>query len=646
MILFKKKPWKLVTITSTLIFIIFVVLVMASIIIQISNYKFDKSQAKRNEYIISTSLLNSGLSFEVAKGDINGIESIINDYLSYKEIHAIEVRKLTREVIYRKQKTINKELRIVAKTYSLLSQYDEISIDGLDKVENKEVKTIAKVVITFSSNYMNKKITQQALFTGGLLFIAVMITIFFLYLFNRYIYKYLNNIINTMNSIKQGDNITLKNKGIYRVEELNAIYRSLQELSETIYKRDAQLKDSLNQAMEAKILAQEAEQFKEDFIRAISHDIKTPVGVIINLISMIVEQSDTIKDNPSLSEKVNACYESSIVLKEIMTELFNFEEFEQQKLIENKTKVNLNEIFSQIKSLYETKFSEKGLGFSVYKGSQQTTQLLYYINIDKGKLLLVLENLLDNALKFTESGAISITWIVKKDSLLIQIKDSGIGIPEDKYKVIFNKHIQLNNISTSTHQGRGLGLFYVKRIIDLLGAEITLSSKVDIGSVFKINIPITSTMSTNTENTLLLTEELSKSNFKALIIDDDQHTCFTLTEMLNKYGIETASENIPEIGLSQMTKESFDLAFIDFHMPNLSGDVIMKKLTSTLPKNTTFYVCITAESSPYHLEKLDTLFHEVLEKPFDITDLQAVLQKALKSKRVTNEVINNIKGKS
>ena len=501
-------------------------------------------------------------------------------------------------------------------------------------------------MITFSSGYMNKKITQQALFTGSLLFIAVMITIFCLYLFNRYIYKYLNNIINTMDSIKQGDNITLKNKSIYQIEELNVIYQSLQELSETIYKRDAQLKDSLNQAMEAKILAQEAEQFKEDFIRAISHDIKTPVGVIINLIGMIVEQSDTIKDNPSLSEKVNACHESSIALKEIMTELFNFEEFEQQKLIENKTKVNLDEIFSQIKSLYETKFSEKNLGFTIYKDSQKATEHLYHINIDRGKLLLVLENLLDNALKFTDSGAISITWAVKKDHLLIQIKDSGIGIPEDKYKVIFNKHIQLNNISTSTHQGRGLGLFYVKRILDLLGAEITLSSKVDIGSVFKINIPTTITMPTNAENTLLLTEEVIKSNFKALIIDDDQRTCFTLTEMLKKYDIETTSENIPEIGLSRMTKESFDIAFIDFHMPNLSGDVIVKKLKSTIPKNTTFYVCITAESSLHYLEKLDTLFHEVLEKPFDTTDLQAVLQKVLKSKKVTNEVIDSFKGKS
>ena len=109
MIFFKKKTWKLVTITSTLISIIFVLLVMVSTTIQISNYNFDKSQAKRNEYIISTSLLNSGLSFEVAKGDISGIESIINDYLNYEEIYAIEVKRLNGEVIYRKQRTINEE---------------------------------------------------------------------------------------------------------------------------------------------------------------------------------------------------------------------------------------------------------------------------------------------------------------------------------------------------------------------------------------------------------------------------------------------------------------------------------------------------------------------------------------------------------
>ncbi len=640
----KRKPWKLVTITSTIIAIVIFFLVLISGIIQVSSYKLDMSLYERNEYIISNSLINSDLYFEVATGNLEGIKKIVSTYLAYDEIYSIEVQNHSGEILYRKQKKLSKSLEIKPKEYNLLSQHSKVAINSLDVKEEDNVKIIGKVIITFSSEYIKNKIINQTILTGSLLLFITIIIGIFLYIFNRFVSNNLSNIINKMHLVAQGNRIDVKRDGLHSIEEVNTINTSLKVLSDEIYERDSQLSDSLNRALEAKISAQEADQFKDDFIRAISHDIKTPIGVIINLIKIISDEYESIKDNPSLTEKINACYQSSLALKDIIEELFNFEEFDQKKLIENPVKTNPNELFLQIESLYSAKFFDKGLGFTIHK--DQNSHITNVITVDRGKIILVLDNLIENALKFTCSGAVTITWSITSEHLLIEIKDSGIGIPEDKYQVIFNKHTQLSNISTSKHTGRGLGLFYVKRILDLLKANISISSKVDIGSIFKISIPIVIDEVIPVENTLLLQESINTEHFKALIIDDDERTCFTLTQMLGKYDIESSYECIPEIGLSRIVKESFDIVFIDFHMPSLSGDQIVKKVASVIPKNTTFYVCITAETNNKYLEELAAIFHEILKKPFDLPALESVLTKALTSKKITNNLIEKINSKN
>lgn len=652
-LLTSSRHWRVVTIASALTAIVVVSLITASGVSLYSSYRFDLDLAHRSQEIIATSLQKGGLPFAVATQDTDLVQSIVDTHLQYDEVYAIEINDAEGNPIHRSEKKlVDSAVKIVPRTLEISSQYENVSLDGLDSPDTT-ASSLGTITIYYSTEELEQTILNQAIFAGGILLLAISVIGFLLFLFNRLISRYLDRTVRTMEAIEKGEQLEWDDARAPSLHELRVIYESLQRLSTTIFERDARLKVSLQEALDAKVAAEQAEHFKDDFIRAISHDIRTPVGVVVNLLGLIDKESPLHKLDKSLIDKLSACYQSAQVLNDVTSELFDFDQFQNMELVEHREPVELEALFTRLTGMYKSKFEERGIGFCI-KNDDGARTPKRRVSLDQKKLTLMIENLIDNALKFTPSGSVSLSWSMAEGVLRIRVKDSGIGIPEDKLTVIFERHTQLQSPITTQHEGRGLGLFYVKRLADALGATIDVASKEGIGSVFSLEVPysdivqpvgesITIAHEAKLPGTANTPEAEDSDSLRVLIIDDDESTCFTLSEMLAQYGIECGTENIPEIGYKRLIEDAPDLVFIDYHMTGLSGDKLAQKAQQILSSNATFFVCITAESNRQSLAMLNEVFQEVYLKPFDPNRLEQILKQVADSKRVTSSIISSLK---
>lgn len=646
--------WRVVTIASALTAVVVISLITASGVSLYSSYRFDLELAHRSQEIIATSLQKGGLPFAVATQDTGLIESIIETNLQYDEIYAIEIKDAEGNPIHRNEKKLDDSgIKIVPRTLEISSPYESVPLDTLDSPASTP-SSLGTITIYYSTEELEQTILNQVIFAGGILLLAISVIGFLLFLFNRLIMRYLDRTVRTMESIERGEKLEWNDSRAPSLHELRVIYESLQRLSTTIFERDARLKVSLQEALDAKVAAEQAEHFKDDFIRAISHDIRTPVGVVVNLLGLIDKESARQELDKSLIDKLSACYQSAQVLNDVTSELFDFDQFQNMELVEHREPVELEALFTRITGMYKCKFEDRGIGFCVKHDNGSSRTPIRRVCLDQKKLTLMIENLIDNALKFTPAGSVTLSWSTADDLLCIRVKDSGIGIPEDKLSVIFDRHTQLQSPITTQHEGRGLGLFYVRRLADAIGATIKVSSKEGIGSVFSVDVPYSAIVQPVNETPAITHEKIqvgaantpiarSSDSLRVLIIDDDEATCFTLSEMLAQHGIECGTENIPEIGYKRLIEDAPDLVFIDYHMTGLSGDKLAQKAQQILSSNATFFVCITAESNRKSLAMLNEVFQEVYLKPFDPNRLDLILKQVADSKRVTSSILSSLK---
>jgi signal transduction histidine kinase len=198
--------------------------------------------------------------------------------------------------------------------------------------------------------------------------------------------------------------------------------------------------------------------------------------------------ADDFDDKANLQEHVQIVNESCNDLLNMINEILDIAKIESGQLTINETEFNINTIFNELEQYFrhiQDMQEKQKVSFQIAVQLPNNIQVIY---TDKVKLKQVLINLIKNAFKFTEKGIIEAGCkFDKQNNLLFYVKDDGIGIPEDKQKVIFERFVQVNK--KSTNRGTGLGLSIVQGLVDLLKGEIFLKSKPGKGSTFSFTIP-------------------------------------------------------------------------------------------------------------------------------------------------------------
>lgn len=283
-----------------------------------------------------------------------------------------------------------------------------------------------------------------------------------------------------------------------------------------------------NELIEAKQKAEESDRLKSAFLTNVSHEIRTPMNAIFGFLSLLYES------NPSedeVSEYIYIIKRSGERLMNTIDNIIEISKIEIGDIRLNIDEVDISESMQYYFDFFVPQAKEHGLKINL---SNQVNPNQSFIKTDKHKLDSIMLNLIDNAIKFTNTGQIEIGNYIEKDKLYFYVSDSGKGIPQDKVDFIFNRFIQVELGNTRGFEGCGIGLSIVNAYVKALGGHISVKSEIGKGSTFLFYIPFQPVDFIDTKPNINTEPNTQSLNHTLLIAEDSDINYYFLQKILSK----------------------------------------------------------------------------------------------------------------
>lgn len=393
----------------------------------------------------------------------------------------------------------------------------------------------------------------------------------------------------------------------------------------------------LEEAIErANLMAQEAvvaNQAKSEFLANMSHEIRTPMNGIVGFSNMLGDSSLT-QEQRQYVDTIRDCAHN---LLQIINDVLDFSKIEARRMTVEYVDCSLAKLLAGIESLMAPKARGKGLDFEVIVGEPAPPAR---IRTDPIRLRQCLINLVNNATKFTERGSVrlcvSLEEIAAEPFVRFDVVDTGIGIPEDRQRAIFEAFVQADGSTTRKYGGTGLGLAITKQLMELLGGRIGLKSKPDQGATFSLIVPARVDLAGQPRLSSLgtVTEEeasrpmLEEPRFqgRVLVAEDIAANQLLMRLMLERLGVSVTSAKDGERAVTLALEDEFNLIFMDIQMPRKNGHEATRELRRR--GVTTPIVALTAHAM--ETDRQDCLAsgcNDYLSKPVERKELMKMLDK-------------------
>ncbi len=377
-------------------------------------------------------------------------------------------------------------------------------------------------------------------------------------------------------------------------------------------------------------IAEESNRIKSDFLANMSHDIRTPMNGVIGISHLLLD-TPLSKEQKNYTENI---LNSSKSLLSLINDILDFSKIEANKLEIENISFNLKELLSEFEAITNFEAERKGIHFSWNLESNVPVN----IKSDPNRIRQILTNLIGNALKFTNKGAVTLDCSLVKQindnvEIMFSITDSGIGIAEEKIEKLFKSFTQVDSSTTRKYGGSGLGLTISKRLTELLGGEISASSKLGKGSVFNFTILAEIKNEHKINNSTngiepVKSDNLSK-NCSILIVEDNVVNQVVATGLFKKFGYEVKVANNGLEAVEKVKEGTFDLVFMDCQMPEMDGFESTKKIRELENESNNIpIIAMTANAMGGDKEKcLSSGMDDYLSKPIDPVHLKEKLEK-------------------
>ncbi len=488
-----------------------------------------------------------------------------------------------------------------------------------------------------------EKITNYTIVTMILLLLVVGGTI---YLFNRF-----RNLFAKLSAYS--DEISFKS---IQLEESNQI---LLDKNAHIERQSNELieKNDILSTQSTKLEQQNAEleelnRVKDQILANTSHELRTPINGIIGIAESLID-GVAGQLNEIARKNILIIVNSGRRLTNLVNDILDFSKMKNEKLIITQRAIRVEPIAEMVLLL-----SKPLVGNKTIELKQELPKNLPMVFADDHRLQQIFHNLISNAIKFTESGAVTIGATSKGDFIDIWVRDSGIGIPADKYDVIFKSFEQVDGSTQRNYGGTGLGLAVTKQLIELHGGTIKVSSELGKGTTFTFEIPVASEEQITSQpvsdsavmfsdKSLLSAESFEPVKFEQigevniLVVDDEPINLQVLANHLiaNDFGITTAANGIEALAILKSSKTQFDLVLLDVMMPKLSGYEVCKTIRQTYTLNELPVILLTAKNQP---EDIITGFksgaNDYLTKPFAKEELIIRMQTHLRLSKSQKQI--------
>ncbi|QSZ41904.1 response regulator [Sulfurimonas aquatica] len=382
--------------------------------------------------------------------------------------------------------------------------------------------------------------------------------------------------------------------------------------------------------LEANILAQSSLKAKSEFLANMSHEIRTPMNVILGF----VEQLSKEKKDSKHVELFNIIKKSGATLLSIINDILDFSKIESGKLEFDKQPCSPKVFINETSMLMSDTLLEKDITLEV----EIKNPLPKCIEIDEVRTKQVLINLLGNAKKFTDNGGrVIITVVYNNETLIIGVKDTGIGIAEDRLDAIFKPFEQEDSSVTRRFEGTGLGLAISAKLVNMMGGSIKVDSRVGIGShfTFSIKAPVCeSTAKVLQESSYEVNIPKTYSNCHVLIVEDNKTNQMLLSMILDQYNVSYDIANNGQEAIEQFQKNSYQMIFMDENMPVMSGIEATKEIRELekISKTKIPVIALTANALVSDKQRfLNAGLTDYISKPYEEKHIAEALNKYAQS---------------
>jgi signal transduction histidine kinase/CheY-like chemotaxis protein len=399
-----------------------------------------------------------------------------------------------------------------------------------------------------------------------------------------------------------------------------------------LVEKQLELEQERDLALQHEHEAKAATEAKSAFLANMSHEIRTPMNGIIGMIEL-VSHSKLDEEQKDYMETAKRSAKSLMI---IINDILDFSKIEAGELTIERVDFDLEKVFSEFIHDQQFQANKKGLKLALEKQYVHQTSVVG----DPHRIIQVLNNLVSNAIKFTESGSIIVQYDLNTLDdhfcLSVIVTDTGIGVSNASLPYLFDSFSQADMSTTRNFGGTGLGLAISKQLCELMGGSITAQSKLGEGSVFRFSVQLATPEPTiaRQEKSRTTSSSVNFSNLRVLLVEDNfinQEVMIAILKGL-KIKVDVADDGI--VALAMLTHSqlpTFDLILMDCQMPNMDGYETTRRIRAGAagePFSKTPIIALTANTMNSEREKcLAAGMNEYLTKPINTDALKSILAK-------------------
>ncbi len=411
------------------------------------------------------------------------------------------------------------------------------------------------------------------------------------------------------------------------------------------YRMDYYQERARRELLEEKLHAEQSVRDKSAFLANMSHEIRSPMNAILGFSELLEPEGLT----PKQSQYVRAIRDSGASLLRLINDILDLSKLEAGKLELHPDPTDMRDSCGFLRTV----FGQQAVTKSLQLHFELSPDLPRALLLDRLRLRQVLVNLLSNAIKFTDQGSVKtrVSWKSQRDgrsgTLLIDVEDTGIGIPHEQLDEVFKPFVQADSVRAAEKEGTGIGLTIVKRLTELMGGSLTVESRVGHGTVFHLrfaNVPVSGRLPVGDHaepGGAVDFNDFAPSTL--LVVDNNQTNRALMAGIFEKTHHQVHFANNGQEALECLVKVKFDVVLLDMRMPVMDGRMTLAEIRKQASLASLPVIAVTASSKAGEERELQNQFSGYIRKPFSrqtlFMELAQFLQRATPGNGLEGETL-------